>query len=102
MEAGARAAAVVHLAEAFQRALRNAARSGSIALPRKEVEALFELRHPRGLNRFVRAVSDPASPRYRHYATFEQLIARFGAKPRTRSRVLRWLAARTTPVPQHA
>lgn len=75
-------------------AVASAAKAGSIALPKREAEALFQLRHPRGLNRFVRAVSDPASPRYRRYATVEQLVARFGAKPQARRRVMRWLAAR--------
>lgn len=56
-----------------------------------KVEALIELRHPRGLNRFVRAVSDPASQRYRHYASVEKLVARFGAKRENRKRVLAWL-----------
>jgi subtilase family serine protease len=63
-------------------------------LPQRQVEALVELKHPRGLNRFVRAVSDPSSRRYRQYATVERLVARFGAEERTKRRVLRWLAAR--------
>jgi kumamolisin len=67
---------------------------GDTGLSHRQVGALIELRHPRGLNRFVRAVSDPASPRYRQYATVEQLVARFGAKPRAKQRVLRWLSAR--------
>lgn len=56
-----------------------------------KVEALVELRHPRGLNRFVKAVSDPRSPRYRRYASVERLIARFGAKQQVKKRVLGWL-----------
>ena len=67
-----------------------AAKSG-VRLPAKKVRALIELRHPGGLDRFVRSVSDPASPRYRHYASVEKLVARYGAKPKTRKRVLRWL-----------
>ncbi|HZO05282.1 MAG TPA: S53 family peptidase, partial [Solirubrobacterales bacterium] len=50
--------------------------------------------HPRGLNNFVRTVSDPASPRYRDYATVAQLVNRFGAKPQTKKQVVRWFAAR--------
>lgn len=65
-----------------------------VQLPKRQVEALVELNHPRGLNRFVRAVSDPSSQRYRRYATVEKLVARFGAEERTRRRVLRWLADR--------
>lgn len=65
----------------------------SPALPDGKIEALLQLRHPRGLNRFVRRVSDPRSPRYRHYSTVEKLVARYGAKPKTRKRVLRWLRA---------
>jgi len=64
------------------------------SLSPRGIEALFLLKHPRGLNRFVRAVSDPASPRYRDYWSVQRLVARYGAKPQTRRRVLRWLAAR--------
>src|SRR5215470_12477560 len=58
-----------------------------------KIEALIELQHPGGLNRFVRKVSDPRSAHYRDYATVEQLIARFGAPPKTQKRVMRWLRA---------
>lgn len=67
---------------------------GSAALAPQKVQALIELHHPRGLNAFVRAVSDPSSPRYREYATVEQLVARYGAKPKTKRMVLDWLAQR--------
>jgi kumamolisin len=63
-------------------------------LPASQVTALIQLRHPGGLDRFVRRVSDPTSPHYREYATVESLVARFGAKPRASKRVLAWLAAR--------
>lgn len=66
---------------------------GSTGLPESEVVALVDLHHPRGLNRFVRAVSDPSSPRYREYSTVERLVARYGAKPQTKQRVRRWLVA---------
>lgn len=59
-----------------------------------KVSALLELHHPGGLNEFVRAVSDPSSPRYRRYATVERLVARYGAKPKAQKRALAWLAAR--------
>ncbi|MFN8217585.1 MAG: S53 family peptidase [Solirubrobacterales bacterium] len=71
-----------------------AAAKPGIALPPKQVEALLELRHPRGLNAFVRRVSDPRSASYRRYATVEQLTARYGARPSVRHRVMRWLSAR--------
>ena len=58
------------------------------------VEALLELRHPHGLARLVRHVSDPASPRYRDYSGVGRLIRRFGASSSTRSRAIRWLGAR--------
>jgi len=58
------------------------------------IELLLELRHPRGLQRFVRAVSDPASRRYRRYASVEALARRFGASPADRATARRWLAAR--------
>jgi len=68
-----------------------AAEAKGPALPEAKVAALVELKHPRGLNRFVRAVSDPRSPRYRDYLTVEQVVARYGAKPATKRRVLGWL-----------
>lgn len=71
-----------------------AASAAGVGASEKTVEALLELRHPRGLNRFVRAVSDPASPRYRHYASVEKLVAHFGASGKDRRETLAWLAAR--------
>ncbi len=74
-----------------------AAPPGTAAAPgasEKSLEALLELRHPRGLNRFVRAVSDPASPRYRRYASVEKLVARFGASAADRNAKLAWLERR--------
>jgi kumamolisin len=70
-----------------------AAKGDPTGLPASQVTALIQLRHPAGLDRFVRRVSDPSSPHYRRYATVESLVARFGAKPRASKRVLRWLAA---------
>ena len=67
---------------------------GQIGLGSPQVEALIELHHPRGLNRFVRAVSDPTSRRYRHYASVEDLVSRFGASRANKLRVLRWLSRR--------
>ena len=64
---------------------------------------------PRSPKRSLRAAADaaparpqpvrarrlrPRLPRYRHYSTVEQLVARYGAKPRTKRRALSWLAAR--------
>ncbi len=60
-------------------------------LPEGQVDALISLRHPRGLDRFVQAVSDPTSPRYRHYASVAALVKRFGAAPAVRGATLRWL-----------
>jgi pro-kumamolisin-like protein/subtilase family protein len=57
-----------------------------------EITVLLQLRHPRGLAKFVRSVSDPRSPHYREYATVEQLVHRFGAKLADRRAALRWLA----------
>jgi kumamolisin len=68
--------------------------NGKTGLGSAKVEALVQLHHPRGLNRFARAVSDPRSPRYRRYAPVEKLIARFGARKRVRKRVLGWLSRR--------
>src|SRR5262249_53440561 len=67
---------------------------GGVGASDHTVELLLELRHPAGLDRFVRAVSNPASPRYRHYATLQSLARRFGASPPHRKAAMRWLAAR--------
>jgi kumamolisin len=67
------------------------AAKGNPGLGTAELEALVELRHPHGLSRFVRAVSDPRSPRYRRYASVEKLVARFGARKQVKKRVLGWL-----------
>jgi subtilase family serine protease len=55
--------------------------------------AVLKLRDAGGLERFARAVSDPASPRYRGYLTVEQLRDRFGAPRRARARTAGWLRA---------
>jgi kumamolisin len=56
------------------------------------VKTLIELDHPRGLETFVRSVSDPTSPTYRDYLTVEQLAKRFGASKRDRRAARRWVA----------
>ena len=71
-----------------------AAAKPSPALPEQSLEAIFAIQHPRGLNRFVRAVSDPSSKHYREYASVESLVDRFGASQQKRKQVLRWLARR--------
>ena len=63
-------------------------------LGQPQVEALIELQHPRGLNRFVREVSDPTSRHYRQYESVEELVTRFGASKQTQNEVLSWLEAR--------
>jgi subtilase family serine protease len=57
------------------------------------VSVLLELSHSAGLDAFVKAVSDPQSPRYRHYADFDALVKRFGATKKTKKAALRWLSA---------
>jgi subtilase family serine protease len=66
--------------------------AAAVALPEKSVEALLFLRHPRGLNRFVRTVSDPTSPRYRQYSNVATLVSRFGASEADQEQTLAWLA----------
>ncbi|HET6997467.1 MAG TPA: S53 family peptidase [Solirubrobacterales bacterium] len=68
--------------------------SAAPGLPEESLEAVLELRHPRGLNHFVRTVSDPSSRRYRDYASVEALIARFGASQADQNATLAWLARR--------
>lgn len=70
------------------------AAAASVGASNHTLELLFELRHPRGLEEFARAVSDPASPRYRRYAGVAYLARRFGASQTDRNAALRWLRAR--------
>ncbi len=53
-----------------------ATKGGHTGLSKAKVTMLLELQHPGGLNRFVRRVSDPTDPLYRHYSTVEQLVAK--------------------------
>ena len=55
------------------------------------VDALISLKHPPGLERFARRVSDPTSPSYGDYATVEALIKRFGPKPKAKKRTMSYL-----------
>jgi subtilase family serine protease len=54
-------------------------------------DVLLNLRHDARLHRFVADVSNPASKRYRHYLTIEQMVKRFGATTATKRAALRWL-----------
>ena len=56
--------------------------------------ALFELRHPHGLGKFVRSVSNPRSDRYRDYRLVGALVRRYGAKRPDRRAVRRWVRSR--------
>lgn len=56
-------------------------------------ELLLTFRERPGLHEFVKAVSDPASRRYRQYSTVEALASRYGATPRARRAVAAWAAA---------
>jgi kumamolisin len=57
----------------------------------RELTFLLQLNHPHGLAKFVRSVSDPRSPHYREYATVEQLVHKFGAKPAAKKATMQWL-----------
>ncbi|WP_235215512.1 S53 family peptidase [Phaeacidiphilus oryzae] len=48
-------------------------------------------RDPAGLAAFAKAVSDPASPQYRHYLTPAQVRQRFGPRPGQAAAVRAWL-----------
>jgi kumamolisin len=59
---------------------------------RSATQLIMMLAHPsKGLAGFVRSVSDPTSPAYRHYLTIEQLERRYGAKTHTKKIVGDWL-----------
>jgi subtilase family serine protease len=80
-----------------------AATAGAVAAPANaatkkatglnSASVLLELTHSAGLESFVKAVSDPNSPRYRHYADFDALVKRYGATKQTKKAALRWVAA---------
>jgi kumamolisin len=74
----------------FGASAASAQKKGHTGLANPKVLMLLELQHPGGLNRFVRHVSDPTDPRYRHYSTVEKLVARYGAKPKTSKAVTNW------------
>jgi subtilase family serine protease len=71
----------------------NTASGASRAPSRKHLILLLTHQSP-SLARFVKAVSDPTSPQYRHYLTIEQLEHRYGASPKTRQAVRSWLRSR--------
>jgi subtilase family serine protease len=56
-----------------------------------ELTVLMGLRHPAGLGKLVRDVSDPRSPQYREYLSIEEIVHRFGARPAAKRATLRWL-----------
>ena len=72
-----------------------AAGASAIKLPKQqkpgELTVLLQLRHPKGLAKFVRSVSDPQSPEYGDYLTVEQIIDRFGANQPDVSATMQWL-----------
>jgi subtilase family serine protease len=70
-----------------------AAAAPAKAPPKKpgELTVILGLRHPAGLGRLVREVSDPRSPQYREYLSIEQIVRRFGATPKAKRSTLLWL-----------
>jgi subtilase family serine protease len=69
-------------------------RVGRAAADRELTSLLALRRDEAGLARFVSAVSDPRSARYRRYLDVPELARRFGAPRETRRSVLSWLRAR--------
>jgi len=57
-----------------------------------ELTILLELAASPKLERFVRRVSDPASPRYRQFLTVNQLVKRFGPARQIKAQTLRFAA----------
>ena len=90
----ARLATAAALLAAGAAALPAAAPAAAKPKPPTTTDVLLSLQHGPGLAAFVRSVSDPASSRYRRYATVEQLTKRFGAPAKTRSAVTAWVRAR--------
>jgi subtilase family serine protease len=67
---------------------------GATSPTASRADALLTLEHPAGLSSFVRAVSDPASPRYRHYLSVERLVKRYGARRSARTATVSYLRGR--------
>jgi subtilase family serine protease len=82
--------ALVVLALASLGLTATAAAAGNSQKP-GELTFLLQLRHPRGLAKFVRSVSDPRSAHYREYLTVEQLVRKFGAAPADVKATTLWL-----------
>lgn len=64
------------------------------ALGYNSINALFSLKHPKGLQEFAKAVSTPGSRKYQQYRSVQWIVNKYGAKKKTQKKAKRWLAAR--------
>lgn len=99
-------AAIVAALAAAVPATAGAQQSAAAKKQARQQAALIELAHSDGLRAFVRAVSDPRSPRYREYSTPNALQRRFGATPKAKAKTRAFLAehgltGKLTPSGQH-
>jgi len=65
----------------------------AVADLRLTVDVVLRPRDPGALDAFVRSVSTPGSPQYRHYLAAGQFAATFGPMPATVEATRRWLAS---------
>jgi hypothetical protein len=63
----------------------------AVADSRLTVDVVLRPRDPGGLDAFVRSVSTPGSPQYRHYLAAGQFASVFGPMPATVAATRRWL-----------
>lgn len=64
------------------------------ALPDKSINALFELKHPKGLQEFAKSVSTPGNAKYQQYRSVQWIVKQYGAKKKTKKKATRWLESR--------
>ncbi|MDH6140236.1 MULTISPECIES: S53 family peptidase [Kitasatospora] len=74
------------------KALAQSVRTGDVApTDKKDVTVSLAVRDQAGLQSFLKQVSDPKSPQYKHYLTVKQFADRFGASDKTISQVTDYL-----------
>ena len=57
-------------------------------------QAMFNLAHPAGLQKFAKSVTSPNSRRYQQYKPVGWIVKRFGASRKTKRRAIEWFRSR--------
>ncbi|MCB0862397.1 MAG: hypothetical protein KDB66_04200, partial [Solirubrobacterales bacterium] len=79
-----------------------AASTGPAAAQAPSNKVLLQMSYSKGLKQFVSSVSNPASKRYRQFASVRRMVSRFGPSKQARAATVRWarsngLSARVDP-----